>query len=49
MYINDNDDEIDIVSVIEVDKYYMQMSIKMRDWNTGDIIQAYAQEKTQMV
>ena len=45
MYMNDNDDEIDIVSVIEVDEYYMQMSIKMRDWNTGDIIQAFPQEK----
>lgn len=49
MYINGNDDEIDIVSVIEVDEYYMQMSIKMRDWNTGNIIQAFAQEKAQMV
>ena len=45
MYMNDNDDEIDIVSVIEFDEYYMQMSIKMRDWNTGDIIQAFPQEK----
>jgi hypothetical protein len=40
-----NDDEIDIIAVIEVDEFNMQMSIKMRDWNTGDIIQPFPQIK----
>ena len=43
MYVND--DEIDIVTVIEVDEYNMQMSIIMRDWNTGDVIQSFPQAK----
>ena len=40
-----NDDEVDIVAVIEVDEYNMQLSIKIRNWNTGDIIQPFPQEK----
>lgn len=43
MYVND--DEIDIIAVIELDDYNMQMSITLRDWNTGDIIQPFPQEK----
>lgn len=43
MYVDD--DEIDIVSVIEVDEYNTQMSITMRDWNTGDVIQPFPQIK----
>ena len=40
-----NDDEVDVVAVIEVDEYNMQLSIKIRNWNTGDIIQPFPQEK----
>ena len=43
MYVND--DKIDIIAVIELDDYNMQMSITLRDWNTGDIIQPFPQEK----
>ena len=43
MYVND--EKIDIIAVIEVDEYNMQMSIIMRDWNTGDVIQSFPQAK----
>ena len=43
MYVND--DEIDIIAVIEVDDYYMRMLITLRDWNTGELIQPFPQEK----
>ena len=43
MYVND--DEIDIVTNIEVDEYNMQISIIIRDWNTGDVIQPFPQAK----
>jgi len=43
MYVND--EKIDIIAVIEVDEYNMQMSITLREWNTGDLIQPFPQEK----
>lgn len=43
MYVND--EKIDIIAVIEVDEYNMQMSITLREWNTGDLIQPFLQEK----
>ena len=43
MYVND--EKIDIIAVIEVDEYNMQMSITLREWNSGDLIQPFPQEK----
>ena len=43
MYVNN--EEIDIVAVIEVDEYNMLISITLKDWNTGDIIQPFSQIK----
>ena len=43
MYVND--DKIDIIAVIELDDYNVQMSITLRDWNTGDLIQPFPQKK----
>lgn len=40
-----NDEKIDIIAVIEVDEYNMQMSITLREWNSGDLIQPFPQEK----
>jgi hypothetical protein len=43
MYVND--EKIDIIAVIELDEYNMQMSITLREWNSGDLIQPFPQEK----
>lgn len=43
MYVND--EKIDIIAVIEVDEYNIQMSITLREWNTGNLIQPFPQEK----
>lgn len=43
MYVND--EKIDIIAVIKVDEYNMQMSITLREWNSGDLIQPFPQEK----
>jgi hypothetical protein len=40
-----NEVPISVISVIEVDEYYEQLSITLRDWNSGKIIQPYPQEK----
>jgi hypothetical protein len=34
-----------VISVIEVDEYYQELSITLRDWKTGEIIQPYPQQK----
>jgi hypothetical protein len=34
-----------VISVIEVDEYYQELSITLRDWKTGEIIQPYPQKK----
>ena len=34
-----------IISTIEVDENYDELSITLRDWETGEIIQPYPQEK----
>jgi hypothetical protein len=34
-----------VISVIEVNEYFEEMSIILREWNTGEIIQPYPQEK----
>jgi len=36
---------VPIIAVIEVDEIYEKLSITLRDWNTGEIIQPYPQEK----
>ncbi len=33
-----------VISVIEVDEYYQELSITLRDWKTGEIIQPYPQK-----
>jgi hypothetical protein len=35
---------VDIISVIEVDENYEELSITLKDWKTGEIIQPYPQE-----
>jgi hypothetical protein len=44
-YLLSKENEVDIISVIEVDEFNMQLSIKLRDWNTGELIQPFPQEK----
>jgi hypothetical protein len=34
-----------VISVIEVDENYEELSITLKDWKTGEIIQPYPQEK----
>ena len=34
-----------VLSVIEVDEYYEKLSITLRDWETGEIIQPYPQKE----
>lgn len=36
---------IPVISVIEVDQYYEGLSITLRDWKTGEIIQPYPQQE----
>jgi hypothetical protein len=36
---------IPVISVIEVDEYYEELSITLRDWKTGEIIQPYPQQE----
>lgn len=36
---------MNIISVIEVDENYEELSITLRDWKTGEIIEPYPQEK----
>ena len=36
---------VDVISVIEVDENYEELSITLKDWKTGEIIQPYPQEK----
>ena len=36
---------IPVISVIEVDEYYEELSITLRDWKTGEIIQPYPQKE----
>ena len=36
---------VDVISVIEVDENYKELSITLKDWKTGEIIQPYPQEK----
>jgi hypothetical protein len=35
---------VDVISVIEVDENYEELSITLKDWKTGEIIQPYPQE-----
>ena len=35
---------VDVISVIEVDENYVELSITLKDWKTGEIIQPYPQE-----
>ena len=44
-YLLSTENEVDIISVIEVDEFNMQLSIKLRDWNTGELIRPFPQEK----
>ena len=36
---------VDVISVIEVDENYEELSITLKDWKTGEVIQPYPQEK----
>ncbi len=40
-----NQAPIPVISVIEVDENYEQLSITLRDWKTGEIIQPYPQQE----
>jgi hypothetical protein len=40
-----NNVPLPIISTIEVDENYDELSITLRDWETGEIIQPYPQEK----
>lgn len=40
-----DDNNVDIVSVIEVDEFYSELSIKIKDWNTGEIINPFPQKE----
>ena len=40
-----NEVPANVISVIEVDENYEELSITLKDWKTGEIIQPYPQEK----
>jgi hypothetical protein len=40
-----NKGPVDVISVIEVDENFEELSITLKNWTTGEIIQPYPQEK----
>ena len=40
-----NDAESDILTIIEIDEYETYLTITLKDWITGEIIDPYPQEK----